>query len=139
MLILEDQCFMANVGDSKAVMSVGGGKIFLSLCQEHVLSDVREASRVMVAGTTIYQEDKNAIKKDVHNLSEIAKNCNIKMDPCGLTVSRIIGHTRGKTQNPDALIAEPDIQTFPLKNNHDFILLGSSNVFEMDNGLDDIN
>lgn len=54
MLILEDQCYLANIGDSKAVMSVSAGKTFLSLCQEHVLSDVREASRVMVAGASIY-------------------------------------------------------------------------------------
>ena len=61
------------------------------------------------------------------------------MEPCGLAISRIIGHAQGKTLNQDALIADPDIQTFTVKNNHDFILLGSANVFDMNNSLDDIN
>ena len=112
-------------------MSVNSGKTFLSLCQDHILSDEREASRVMVAGTSIYSQFKNSGKREILNVSDMPKNGAIKMEPCGLPISRIIGHAEGKTSNQDALIADPDIQTFSLKNNHDFILLGSANVFDM--------
>jgi len=71
-LIVGDQCFIANVGDSRAVLSAGGGlssftnlppnqrflqgtpKIF-PLSRDHKPSDELERKRIIEAGGQIYQ------------------------------------------------------------------------------------
>jgi len=53
-LIIEEMCYVANVGDSRAVMSGDGGKRTYSLSRDHKPSDEHEKQRVLDAGGKIY-------------------------------------------------------------------------------------
>ena len=54
-MIVEDVCFVANVGDSRALISKSGGSIFSPLTNDHKPSDPNELNRITEAGGKVYQ------------------------------------------------------------------------------------
>lgn len=55
MLVVNDICYVANTGDSRAVMSVNGGKQVVTLSNDHKPTDDIETDRIMANGGQIYQ------------------------------------------------------------------------------------
>ena len=53
-LILDDQCYVANVGDSRAIMSVNRGNEVYYLSKDHKPSDPDEINRIAKAGGDVY-------------------------------------------------------------------------------------
>ena len=49
-LIVGNTCYIANVGDSRAIMSTDGGAKIFSLSRDHKPSDESESKRIMEAG-----------------------------------------------------------------------------------------
>ena len=49
-LIIGDNCFVANVGDSRALMSGSGGTKVYSLSKDHKPSEENERKRIVDAG-----------------------------------------------------------------------------------------
>ncbi len=54
-LIVNDICYVANVGDSRAVMSANGGRSCLELSKDHKPNEEGEAYRIIHNGGKIYQ------------------------------------------------------------------------------------
>ena len=54
-LIVGDICYVANVGDSRAIMSADGGEKILLLSKDHKPEDEDETRRVETHGGQIYQ------------------------------------------------------------------------------------
>jgi protein phosphatase PTC2/3 len=54
-LFVDDLCYVANVGDSRAVMSCDGGKYLVNLSKDHKPNEKSEAMRIQQAGGKIYQ------------------------------------------------------------------------------------
>lgn len=54
MLIVGDTCYVANVGDSRAIMSVDGGEKILMLSKDHKPEDEDETKRIEENGGRIY-------------------------------------------------------------------------------------
>ena len=54
-LIIEDICYMANVGDSRAVISKNGGSNFNALTVDHKPNDENESKRINENGGKVYQ------------------------------------------------------------------------------------
>jgi protein phosphatase 2C family protein 2/3 len=54
-LIVDDTCYVANVGDSRAVISKSHGKIAQPITNDHKPSEEFEEKRIMDAGGKIYQ------------------------------------------------------------------------------------
>lgn len=48
-------CYVANVGDSRAIMSVDGGEKIIVLSQDHKPTAEQESKRIISNGGKIYQ------------------------------------------------------------------------------------
>ena len=48
-------CYIANVGDSRALMSADGGNYSISLSRDHKPNDDNEQKRIVEGGGKIYQ------------------------------------------------------------------------------------
>ncbi len=59
-LIVEDICYAANVGDSRAILSGEGGKRLFPLSRDHKPSDELERKRIIEAGGQIYHRTATA-------------------------------------------------------------------------------
>ena len=53
-LIVADMCYLANVGDSRAIMSVDGGEKILTLSRDHKPEAPDETKRIEENGGRIY-------------------------------------------------------------------------------------
>jgi protein phosphatase PTC2/3 len=52
---IDDVCYIANVGDSRALMSADGGNYIIELSRDHKPNDEEEQKRITEAGGKIYQ------------------------------------------------------------------------------------
>ena len=107
-LFVNDHCFIANVGDSRSILSMFGSKNIISLSQEHTVKNASEVTRVLLAG------------------GQIADQCIL---PGNSEVSRSVGLAHSKFENDAVIISEPEIQSFKVSPDHDFIVLGSPGLF----------
>ena len=86
-----------------------------------------ERQRIIAAGGQVYQ-----------TTTQIAGKKGFvgpyRVRPGGLSVSRAIGDPMAKlpshSGNPKVIIAEPDIISFKITNEHDFIVIGSDGIFD---------
>jgi protein phosphatase PTC2/3 len=54
-IFLDDVCYIANVGDSRALLSLDGGNFIGMLSTDHKPNDDAEQKRITEAGGKIYQ------------------------------------------------------------------------------------
>ncbi len=73
-LLVEDMCYVANVGDSRAVLSSDGGHKVLHLTLDHRPSEESEQKRIIEYGGKIYQTQTMAKIPTTINGIQIAKN-----------------------------------------------------------------
>lgn len=108
---------MANVGDSRAILSKNKGKNIIELSQDHRPERNTEQERITQNGGHIYQTqsvatvpDKNGVLKNQTILGPL------RVFPGRLSVSRTFGDIEAKLPkfggNPKVVIAEPEIDTF---------------------------
>lgn len=57
MLIIDDDVWIANTGDSRAVMSSNQGQKFTSISNDHKPSEEPERKRIIKAGGQVYQNN----------------------------------------------------------------------------------
>lgn len=134
-LIVGDICYVANVGDSRAIMSVDGGDKILMLSKDHKPEDEEETRRVEENGGQIYQNKSYVPDPSPDNASGVQMIIGPhRVFPGRLSVSRTLGDIEAKDPryggNPNCVVATPDIKCFKIKSNYDFIILGCDGVFE---------
>ena len=128
-LIIGDKCFIANTGDSRAFISLNNGKAVGWLSNEHKPGDSLERKRVIQAGGNIYSN---------YILNDQGENINIGpylVSPGKLHVSRAIGDIDAKDAdyggNIDVIIPDPEVKSFKMKNDQDFIFIATGRIFEV--------
>lgn len=57
MLVIDNKIYIANTGDSRAVMSSEGGSVFKALTEDHKPSEEAEKVRIAKAGGEVYQNN----------------------------------------------------------------------------------
>jgi serine/threonine protein phosphatase PrpC len=132
-LIVGEEWYVANVGDSRAVLSFDKGRKAKALSKDHKPSTQMERKRIQEAGGQIYQTATVASSGDPHNLPEIIIGP-IRVFPGRLSVSRTFGDTEAKITskggNPDVVVWTPDICSFKLDSRHDYVILGWDGIFD---------
>ena len=135
LLLVEDKIYIANVGDSRCLMSTKQGKKFIQITKDHKPNINEEMTRIKSNGGNIYQTD--TIIKKTKNPKLIGKILvgPYRVSPGGLSVSRTIGDIEAKDikygGNPNVVIAKPDIFIYDLnKDDIDFFVLGCDGIFD---------
>jgi len=54
-LIVGETCYAANVGDSRAILSMNNGEKIVDLSDDHKPSELKEYNRIIKAGGQVYQ------------------------------------------------------------------------------------
>ena len=72
-LIINDQCYIANLGDSRAIYSYNSGTEFYQLSRDHKPNDLKEKKRIYKAGGSIFKT----------NLEQMGMGLNIKESELG--------------------------------------------------------
>lgn len=68
-LIVEKRCYIANVGDSRAIMSGNFGEKVYTLSRDHRPNDEKEYKRILDAGGKIYQTEANLSQYFNYNIN----------------------------------------------------------------------
>lgn len=125
---------MANVGDSRAVISRNGGKEWAPLTVDHKPNEESESKRIVENGGKVYQTQ--AVAKNFnlgfhHNQLLIGP---YRVLPGRLSVSRTFGDAEAKLSqfggNEKVIIAVPDIVSFKIDHEVDFIAMGCDGIFD---------
>ena len=141
-LIIDDMCYIANLGDSRAIYSYDTGTKFYQLSRDQKPNDPKEKKRIYRAGGSIFKASLSqygfpfTIKE-----SDLGFKIPFRILPGRLAVSiyliiqvaRAFGDVEAKIPNlggnPKVLIAQPCITTFRIDEKSDFILIGCKDIF----------
>jgi len=128
-------CYVANVGDSRAVMSGSNGKKLFPLSSDHKPDDKEETRRIEENGGHIYQTQAQTIQRNDKGEKQLVTIVGPhRVFPGRLSVSRTFGDIEAKVVafggNPRCVIADPEIKAFRIKKDHDFIAMGCDGIFD---------
>lgn len=138
-LIDTKQLIIANVGDSRAILSTKKGIIQLSY--DHKPEVCTERERILNNGGKVYRMRSESFIDTVDRLGTTQTTKNetqvgpYRVEPGGLSVSRTIGDIRAKdvvyNGNPKCVIATPEIRQMALSQNDEFLVLGCDGIFDV--------
>lgn len=125
-MIVGEFCYVANVGDSRAVLSANSGSRCIDLSRDHKPIDDHEFDRITRGGGKVYQTHIQNQKEGGGSQTIIGPH---RVFPGRLSVSRTIGDLEAKDPdfggNPNVVVPTPEIKCFKISPDHDFIVLGS--------------
>ena len=119
MLIVENIAYVANVGDSRAILSKNKGKDIVPLSKDHRPDRNIEHERITKNGGHLYQTQSNQKVADLNgNIKTETIVGPLRVFPGRLSVSRTFGDIEAKLQkyggNIKVVIAEPEIEVFTI-------------------------
>jgi len=131
-MIVDNKVYVANVGDSRAIMSADGGKRVLNLSKDHKPNEEGETWRITNNGGKIYQT-----QTMVPKLDGSGNECILgphRVFPGRLSVSRSFGDIEAKLPkyggNMQVIVADPEIRVFDVDDSMDYILLACDGIFD---------
>ena len=135
LLIVNNELYIGNVGDSRCIGSFGNGKIQHDITRDHKPNAPYEKERIMSNGGQIYQTKTNIKIEENFILRTKILLGPYRVFPGRLSVSRTIGDAEGKIAliggNPKVIISKPDIYKYNItENDIDFFILGCDGIFD---------
>lgn len=156
-LIVDKKIYVANVGDSRTIMSVEGGKKIKPLSIDHKPNNPKEYERIIKCGGGVFAEGENDIGKDpkslpfITNIKDFDNYCNNKdivfrEYPSLMACVRSIGdysikykstddekgnNTINSQQMKHSIISEPEIMSLDYYPFNDFIIMGCDGIFDV--------
>ena len=148
-IIFDNKIYIANIGDSRAIMSVNGGEKVKALTNDHKPNNPKEYERAIKNGSKVYVDDNDEPHRDISKLifikdksefEKYKKKENRKEEiifreyPSDLAVMRTIGDIKAKKKEyggiPGSILNKPDIFIYDISSNNDFIVMGSDGIFD---------
>ena len=135
LLLIDTKIYIANVGDSRCVVSCNNGEIQKDVTRDHKPEFPYEKKRIYNYNGRIYRNE-TIFHEDIHNkLNSKILLGPYRVNPGKLSVSRTIGDAKAKLLKfggmPNIIIPEPDIYTFDFyKDNIDYFILGCDGIFD---------
>ena len=134
-LIINNICYFANCGDSRAIASFNGGKTIKIMTKDHKPNDPDEKKRIIESGGNVYSN------KQQNDFSQLISSVNEKeifrIVPGHLSVSRALGDIDAKFSSLGGkwgvLIPTPEITRVELdseRNKIDFIFMGCDGIYD---------
>lgn len=138
-LIVENTVYVANTGDSRAIMSVSEGTKIKPLSEDHKPNNKKEFERVINNGGKIYLDGEDIQQTFINDLATLENYKDIEFTlreyPSGLAVLRTIGDIQAKKEDyggkPGCIISTPEIFICDLNKEDDFIVMGCDGIFDM--------
>lgn len=131
-LVVGELCYVANLGDSRAVASLNSGARIKALSQDMKPSLDSEQARISKAGGRIYQSVFEAIDSQTKEISVLYGP--LRVLPGRLNVCRSFGDVEAKEPSmggkPGVIIAVPEIAVLHITKELDFLLLASDGIFD---------
>lgn len=145
-LIFDNKLYIANIGDSRAIMSLNGGTKVKQLTTDHKPDNPREFERAIKNKSKVYVDDSDEPVRDESKLvfikdkSEFEKHKKRKEIiifreyPSNLAVMRTMGDVKVKKKEfggkPGTIINTPEIFLYDLTSADDFLVLGCDGIYD---------
>ena len=144
-LICDNTIYIANVGDSRSIISMENGTKFKTLSIDHKPNNPKEFERIIKNGGKVYIDNDDPIRdinkvKVIENEKEFDKYVDDKtvvsrIYPNDLAVARTVGDIINKKKilggNPNLLINTADVTIIDSSPHNDFIIMGCDGIFDM--------
>jgi len=148
-ILTENKIYIANIGDSRAIMSLNNGSKVKQLSIDHKPNNIKEFERIIKNGGKVYidddyKEDENGKidesqinfitnKSDLEKYSK-KKEVIFRHSPSDLAVMRTIGDLVVKKKEygglPGNIIATPEIFIYDYSPSQDFMVMGCDGIFD---------
>lgn len=143
-LFIDSKVWVANIGDSRAVMSINEGKKLKTLTMDHKPNNLSEFERAMKAGSKIYVDEgddedemnprdmeKFTFINDKKDFEKYGKDKDVvfREYPSDLAVMRTVGDFKVKKLSK-SIISVPEIVSFDYSPYNDFIVMGCDGIFD---------
>ena len=134
-LMVDKKIYVANVGDSRCLVSMENGKKYIEATKDHKPNYPNEVKRIQKYGGNIYQTETEITNNNNPDLNGKILLGPYRVFPGRLSVSRTLGDAEAKLEkyggNPNVIIAEPEIFLYDLnKDDIDFFILGCDGIYD---------
>ncbi len=128
-IVADRYCYIANVGDSRAILSNKRGKEVLQLSNDHKPIKKKEKARILQNGGIVYKASDLGIYRVI---------------PGNLSVCRAFGDAQYKIKKfggkENVIISTPEIEKFSFDiSKNDFLILGCDGIFDKSDNFDIVN
>ena len=135
LLLIDKKAYIANVGDSRCLLSMNNGKKYIEVTKDHKPNSPNEVKRIKRYGGNIYQTETAINNASNPNLDGKILIGPYRVVPGRLSVSRTIGDVEAKIEkfggSPNVIVAEPELFFYDLnRDDIDFFILGCDGIYD---------
>jgi protein phosphatase 2C family protein 2/3 len=145
-LFCKKKCYVANIGDSRSIVSKQFGAVVQQLTNDHKPEEESERARIEQNGGAIFRnkshKESTRLNKTPGRMEKFDKirYGPHRVNPGGLSLSRSIGDLPSKATelggNPSCLISCPELYEFEVTSEYDFMVLACDGVWDVLSNLE---